>query len=313
MAPVQARGPGQSWHSRAPWCGPWRGSPGGKPTPWLAVNSRAGVAGPPSRAPRRAFVAPAPSAVSTAHPWRAAAKRSARGATSSVALRRVARSSAFWAPKNAARGGAGERRRARRPALRGDDAAGVAGVLLGGGEVQAPHGVLHVQLVLEGPGDRLRPPHQQQVVGHPAGVGRARSRPVAGQEGSLALPRAVAVRAGELAVVALVCGPGLGLAVGQQLPQGLPHGGVGVVGEDHPPPRLGQVPGVDPLRRPPPAGGIQEVPVPVAQVFAVGPALLASREGAAGEPFPAGHAGHLAGGEGGQEVAPAGAVDAVTG
>jgi hypothetical protein len=63
-----------------------------------------------------------------------------------------------------------------------DHAARVTGVLLRRVEVDAAHRVLHVELILDPVGDRLRVADDQQVVGHVVRVGRAGARAVAGEE-----------------------------------------------------------------------------------------------------------------------------------
>ncbi len=136
-------GPGQSWHSSAPWCGSCRGSPFGKPMPWLAVNSRAGVSRPPRSLVSRVLVASSARIVSNRQSGRSRRARRQSGATKSSALRAVDPSPELLAPEE------------NRPAAR-LQLAFLAGprsrrssVLVERVETQPADGVLHVELVLE--------------------------------------------------------------------------------------------------------------------------------------------------------------------
>src|SRR5205085_8101065 len=134
-----------------------------------------------------------------------------------------------------------------------DHALGVAPVVLDLVEAQAAHGVLHVELVLEPEGYCLRIAYQQEVVGHLFRIGRSGPRAVAGQEGHLGFPRAVAVVARELAEEALILFPGLGPPEVEQRGEGLPQRlDVRRAGEDHPPARLLQLARIEPLLQSPP-------------------------------------------------------------
>ncbi len=127
--------------------------------------------------------------------------------------------------------------------LGGHHAMGIAGVVPDSIEVQPADRVLHVELVLERIGNRLRSSDDEQVIGDHVRIGRPGRGALAGEEILLGLARAVAGLAGELPVAPL----GLALSVIEQLAECLPDGRVGVVGEDDPPAGLRQLARVDAL------------------------------------------------------------------
>src|SRR5436309_1289495 len=82
---------------------------------------------------------------------------------------------------------------------------------------------------------------EQQIVGEEVGVGRPGTLAVAGEEPGLGL----AAVPDELAVAVLAETAGLRLAQGQERSEGLPQGGLPPVRENHSPPGLRQVAGID--------------------------------------------------------------------
>ncbi len=77
------------------------------------------------------------------------------------------------------------------PLLGHHHASGILGVLFQGSEVNATHGILHVELVLKPVRDLFRIADQEQVIGNLFRVGRAGADPMARQEGGFRFARPV--------------------------------------------------------------------------------------------------------------------------
>ena len=123
-------------------------------------------------------------------------------------------------------------------------AAGVLRVLLQRVEMDAPHRILHVELILEAIRDRLRVAGDQQVVGDLVGVGWPRPDALARQPRGLRLVRAEGLVAGILVIMVA----GLAAAQIQQLLERVHDGrrAVAVVlGEEDAPAGFGQLCGID--------------------------------------------------------------------
>ena len=184
-------------------------------------------------------------------------------------------------------------RRQAKAALCLADTLGVAGVVIDLVEVDAPDGVLDIQLVLEAVGDGDRVADDEQVVGHLIGVGGSGSHAVSFQELVLALTGAIAIGAGE----DLEARTSLFFAQGEQRRQGFLQGRVGVVGEDGAPASGAQVAGVgfD--------AGVRILDVELA--------LFQLVDGRAVERLPLRQGGYLARGHLREEIAAGGGVQAV--
>ena len=155
-------------------------------------------------------------------------------------------------------GGPEESRLARqleRPALRRDHAAGVIGIFLWRLEMDAPDGVLHVQLGLEPVGDLLRAGGDQYIIRYSLRIGRSGSGAVPLQPSALRFTRAVAFAAGVDAKVFTR----LAAAQLEQLAQGLLDGRIALHGEDNPPAGLIQPGRIYPFFGPQRAGRGQAV------------------------------------------------------
>ena len=116
-------------------------------------------------------------------------------------------------------------------------AAGILGIFFERVKVNAPHGVLHVKLILKTVGDRFRVADDEQVIRHNIRINRAGAGAQPRQEFVLGFAGAIAIRAD----VFVVTRAGLLLAMGQQFAQRFLDGRVGVVRHDDAPAGLRQV------------------------------------------------------------------------